>query len=186
MFILMQWLWEVLADMNVRDQRRFLHFVTGSDRVPVGGLQTLKLVVQSTRPSFSCDTDTDGDGQRERDHGHEGEGQEQGQRQGERERDHGHEGEGQEQGQGQMREGEGGIGNLDGAVIHGPLPPAPPAESTGSDEIGARNGTSKRLPLPVSHTCFNILDLPAVYESKAQLKERLLLALEHLEGFGLV
>ena len=166
MFILMQWLWEVLADMNVRDQRRFLHFVTGSDRVPVGGLQTLKLVVQSTRPSFSCDTDTDGDGQRERDHGHEGEGQ--------------------EQGQGQMREGEGGIGNLDGAVIHGPLPPAPPAESTGSDEIGDRNGTSKRLPLPVSHTCFNILDLPAVYESKAQLKERLLLALEHLEGFGLV
>ena len=82
----------------------------------------------------------------------------------------------EEERQGQERErASGGLGRLDGSVVQGPQPPVPPAE-----------GSSKRLPLPVSHTCFNILDLPAVYKSKDQLRERLLLALEHLEGFGLV
>lgn len=38
--------------------------------------------------------------------------------------------------------------------------------------------------LPVAHTCFNLLDLPR-YASKAKLREKLLLAIEHTQGFGL-
>jgi E3 ubiquitin-protein ligase HUWE1 len=38
--------------------------------------------------------------------------------------------------------------------------------------------------LPSAHTCFNALDLPAHYESEAQLRGKLLLALEHHCGFG--
>ena len=39
--------------------------------------------------------------------------------------------------------------------------------------------------LPTSHTCFNQLDLPE-YESKEQLKDRLLIAVrEGAAGFGL-
>lgn len=44
-------------------------------------------------------------------------------------------------------------------------------------------GSNDQL-LPTAHTCFNILDLP-VYSSKEVLRERLLLALEHEQGFGL-
>ena len=40
--------------------------------------------------------------------------------------------------------------------------------------------------LPAAHTCFNILDLPVAYESKAQLAERVHIALQHYSGFGLV
>eukprot|EP00826_Nyctotherus_ovalis_P015078 TRINITY_DN1424_c0_g1_i12.p1 TRINITY_DN1424_c0_g1~~TRINITY_DN1424_c0_g1_i12.p1 ORF type:complete len:411 (+),score=130.90 TRINITY_DN1424_c0_g1_i12:1246-2478(+) len=39
--------------------------------------------------------------------------------------------------------------------------------------------------LPSSHTCFNYLMLPP-YKSKAKLKEKLLLAIENSEGFGLI
>lgn len=39
--------------------------------------------------------------------------------------------------------------------------------------------------LPVSHTCFNILDLPA-YSSKEILKAKLLEAIQHNQGFNLV
>ena len=39
--------------------------------------------------------------------------------------------------------------------------------------------------LPVAHTCFNLIDLP-VYTSKEQLRKKLLHAIEHTEGFGLV
>jgi hypothetical protein len=87
-----QWLWEILSDLAMVQQRRFLQFVTGSDRVPVGGIQNVRLVVQSTGQDPSA--------------------------------------------------------------------------------------------LPAAHTCFNTLDLP-VYPTKEQLRERLLVALEHAEGFGL-
>jgi len=90
-----QWLWDVLSELPTVDIRRLLMFVTGSDRVPVGGFEQMRLIVQSTVPV--------------------------------------------------------------------------------SDSA-----------LPVSHTCFNILDLPVTYESKAVLRERLLFALEHAQGFGLV
>lgn len=39
--------------------------------------------------------------------------------------------------------------------------------------------------LPAAHTCFNVLDLP-VYKSKEVLHQKLLLAIEHGTGFGLV
>ncbi|ESN95343.1 hypothetical protein HELRODRAFT_114744 [Helobdella robusta] len=39
--------------------------------------------------------------------------------------------------------------------------------------------------LPVAHTCFNILDLPR-YQTKEILKKKLLQAIEHTQGFGLV
>lgn len=39
--------------------------------------------------------------------------------------------------------------------------------------------------LPVAHTCFNILDLPK-YNSKEKLHEKLVLAINQTEGFGLV
>lgn len=39
--------------------------------------------------------------------------------------------------------------------------------------------------LPVSHTCFNIFQLPE-YPNKETLKKRVLTALEHTEGFGLI
>jgi hypothetical protein len=39
--------------------------------------------------------------------------------------------------------------------------------------------------LPVSHTCFNLFTLPA-YPAKEYMKDRLVLAIEHTEGFGIV
>jgi E3 ubiquitin-protein ligase HERC4 len=38
---------------------------------------------------------------------------------------------------------------------------------------------------PVAHTCFNLLDLPK-YTDENILKERLLLAIQHKQGFTLV
>lgn len=38
--------------------------------------------------------------------------------------------------------------------------------------------------LPVAHTCFNVLDLPA-YATKERLKYKLLKAIQHTQGFGL-
>jgi ubiquitin-protein ligase E3 A len=40
--------------------------------------------------------------------------------------------------------------------------------------------------LPTAHTCFNILDLPASYNSREQFQGKFLLALENCEGFGIV
>jgi hypothetical protein len=39
--------------------------------------------------------------------------------------------------------------------------------------------------LPAAHTCFNILDLPASYTSVDEVYDRLLLSLQHFQGFGL-
>lgn len=38
---------------------------------------------------------------------------------------------------------------------------------------------------PVAHTCFNLLDLPK-YTNKETLREKLLQAVEHNQGFNLV
>jgi len=67
--------------------------------------------------------------------------------------------------------------------------------STGSDRapIGGLKNLSFYImkhgedgeQLPSSHTCFNYLLLPA-YSSKEKLKDKLLLALENSEGFGLI
>ncbi|OHS92915.1 ubiquitin-protein ligase [Tritrichomonas foetus] len=47
-----------------------------------------------------------------------------------------------------------------------------------------RNG-GKENKLPISHTCFNMFFLPK-YQSREQLKEKLILVLHYTEGFGLV
>lgn len=39
--------------------------------------------------------------------------------------------------------------------------------------------------LPVSHTCFNLLDLPK-YTDKETLRSKLIHAIDHCEGFNLV
>lgn len=86
------WFWEILSDMQNFEKRAFLRFLTGSDRVPVGGLSTLGLVIASTGQSSNA--------------------------------------------------------------------------------------------LASSHTCFNMLHLPASYESKLQMKEKLHISIQHCEGFG--
>ena len=48
----------------------------------------------------------------------------------------------------------------------------------------SRNG-SEDSRLPTAHTCFNHLLLPA-YSNRDVLRQRLLLALENAEGFGLM
>ena len=45
---LVQWFWETVSDLDSGQQRRFLVFVSGSDRVPPGGLGELRLQVQHT------------------------------------------------------------------------------------------------------------------------------------------
>ncbi|CAF1110554.1 unnamed protein product [Adineta steineri] len=40
------------------------------------------------------------------------------------------------------------------------------------------------IHLPVSHTCFNVLDLPS-YSSKEVLKTKLIDAIQHNQGFNL-
>lgn len=89
-----QWFWNIVSSFTAAQHRKLLHFITGSDRVPVGGLQHLNFIIQ---PTLS------------------------------------------------------------------------PAES-----------------IPVSHTCFNILDLPSTYTSEESLRGKIIIALEHHQGFGLV
>ena len=38
--------------------------------------------------------------------------------------------------------------------------------------------------LPVAHTCFNLLDLPKIAD-EAEMKRRLLICLDHTQGFSL-
>ncbi|XP_055954935.1 probable E3 ubiquitin-protein ligase HERC4 isoform X2 [Patella vulgata] len=88
-----QYFWEVFYDMSLENKKKFLMFLTGSDRISVFGMEQLKMVIQPT---------------------------------------------------------------------------------SGGEEF-----------LPVAHTCFNLLDLPK-YKSKQALKDKLLLAIQHTEGFGIV
>lgn len=85
--------WEIVHEMTEEQKRQLLQFATGSDRVPVGGLAKLKLII-------------------------------------------------------------------------------------------ARNGPDSDR-LPTSHTCFNVLLLPD-YRTKEKLKERLLVAITHAKGFGML
>lgn len=48
----------------------------------------------------------------------------------------------------------------------------------------ARNGVDTDR-LPTSHTCFNVLLLPD-YKNLDKLRERLLLAITHAKGFGML
>lgn len=44
--LVVQWFWKILQnDLTVEQQKKFLHFATGSDRIPVGGLKELKFKI---------------------------------------------------------------------------------------------------------------------------------------------
>ncbi|XP_070288953.1 probable E3 ubiquitin-protein ligase HERC4 isoform X3 [Myotis yumanensis] len=85
--------WEVFHELPLEKKKLFLLFLTGSDRIPILGMKSLKLVIQSTG---------------------------------------------------------------------------------GGEEY-----------LPVSHTCFNLLDLPK-YTDKETLRSKLIQAIDHNEGFSLI
>ncbi|XP_071808408.1 probable E3 ubiquitin-protein ligase HERC4 [Asterias amurensis] len=85
--------WEVFRELVLEQKKKFLVFLTGTDRVPIQGMKTLRAYIQPVR--------------------------------------------------------------------------------SGDDF------------LPVAHTCFNLLDLP-IYKTKDKLRDKLLTAIEHTEGFALV
>ncbi|XP_008060494.1 probable E3 ubiquitin-protein ligase HERC4 isoform X3 [Carlito syrichta] len=85
--------WEVFHELPLEKKKQFLLFLTGSDRIPILGMKSLKLVIQSTG---------------------------------------------------------------------------------GGEDY-----------LPVSHTCFNLLDLPK-YTEKETLRSKLIQAIDHNEGFSLI
>ncbi|KFM29144.1 Ubiquitin-protein ligase E3A [Auxenochlorella protothecoides] len=41
-----QWLWDVVGELDADERRLFLKFFTGSDRAPIGGLANLRCVIQ--------------------------------------------------------------------------------------------------------------------------------------------
>jgi len=45
-----RWFWEVVHSMDIEDKRKLLQFTTGSDRIPVGGLAKLKLIIAKNGP----------------------------------------------------------------------------------------------------------------------------------------
>ncbi|EDO40462.1 predicted protein [Nematostella vectensis] len=90
---LIRWFWEIVHSFDMEQKRQLLMFTTGSDRIPVGGLAKLKLII-------------------------------------------------------------------------------------------AKNGPDSPR-LPTAHTCFNVLLLPD-YATKEKLEERLLKAITHAKGFGLL
>jgi len=44
------WFWEAVHSMDLEDKRKLLQFTTGSDRIPVGGLAKLKLIIAKNGP----------------------------------------------------------------------------------------------------------------------------------------
>ncbi|KAH8371053.1 hypothetical protein KR093_006003, partial [Drosophila rubida] len=43
-----QWFWEVFRDLTETDKKKFLLFLTGSDRIPIQGMKAIKIVIQPT------------------------------------------------------------------------------------------------------------------------------------------
>lgn len=54
-----KYLFEVLSSYNVEEQRKFLQFVTGSPRLPVGGFKSLSPPLTIVRKSFEPDDSPD-------------------------------------------------------------------------------------------------------------------------------
>jgi len=50
LIILNRNLWEVIDDFSEENKKKFLSFCTGSDRVPVGGLSSLKFHISKNGP----------------------------------------------------------------------------------------------------------------------------------------
>lgn len=47
---IIQQFWEIVHRMPLESKRKLLQFTTGSDRVPVGGLSKLKLIISRNGP----------------------------------------------------------------------------------------------------------------------------------------
>jgi len=45
-----KWFWEAVHTMDLEDKKKLLQFTTGSDRIPVGGLSKLKLIIAKNGP----------------------------------------------------------------------------------------------------------------------------------------
>ena len=43
---LIRWFWTIVHDYDIERKRRLLHFITGSDRVPLKGLSQLPILIQ--------------------------------------------------------------------------------------------------------------------------------------------
>ncbi|XP_014770177.1 probable E3 ubiquitin-protein ligase HERC4 [Octopus bimaculoides] len=41
--------WEVFLDLSLEDKKKFLLFLTGSDRIPITGMTSLKMIIQPTK-----------------------------------------------------------------------------------------------------------------------------------------
>jgi len=49
------WLWEVVHGLAPEEQRKFLKFVSGSDRAPIGGLANLRCTIQVACQTMESD-----------------------------------------------------------------------------------------------------------------------------------
>jgi E3 ubiquitin-protein ligase HERC4 len=43
-----RWFWQVIHEMSLQDKKKFLLFLTGSDRIPIQGMKAIKIVIQPT------------------------------------------------------------------------------------------------------------------------------------------
>ncbi|KAL3278333.1 hypothetical protein HHI36_013664 [Cryptolaemus montrouzieri] len=43
-----RWFWEVIHEMSLADKKKFLLFLTGSDRIPIQGMKAIKIIIQKT------------------------------------------------------------------------------------------------------------------------------------------
>ncbi|XP_034107035.1 probable E3 ubiquitin-protein ligase HERC4 isoform X1 [Drosophila albomicans] len=44
-----QWFWEVFHDLTDADKKKFLLYLTGSDRIPIQGMKAIKIIIQPTQ-----------------------------------------------------------------------------------------------------------------------------------------
>ncbi|KAK3734289.1 hypothetical protein QZH41_015133 [Actinostola sp. cb2023] len=57
---LIKWFWEVVHNFTMEQKRQLLMFTTGSDRVPVGGLAKVKLIIAKNGSDSSRSVKKDG------------------------------------------------------------------------------------------------------------------------------
>ena len=50
---IIEWFWDILSEFTSKNRKDFLHFVTGSSRIPIGGVSKIKLYIQSNNESES-------------------------------------------------------------------------------------------------------------------------------------
>ncbi|XP_059219766.1 probable E3 ubiquitin-protein ligase HERC4 isoform X1 [Stomoxys calcitrans] len=43
-----KWFWETFHEMSLEDKKKFLLFLTGSDRIPIQGMKAIKMIIQPT------------------------------------------------------------------------------------------------------------------------------------------